>query len=190
MPLLQFPDFCNSQRSKIVINMWNRFQTLLQSIPDLLTPRPVWIDRSLDDRLSDAIAQAVRDPDFRTQLLNRPQQALASMEIQIPPECAVKVVESTPGQTFVVLPIMTESEVAIVQSGLKSQRSQRATRSRTILKAWQDPDYKARLIADPKTVLLAEGFQIPDTTAVTVLENDAEHLHLVIPTLHQKHLHS
>jgi Nitrile hydratase, alpha chain len=138
----------------------------------------------LDDRLSDAIAQSVHNLDFRKQLLERPQQALASMEIQIPPECTVKVVESTPGQTFVVLPIATESEVEIVQSGLKSQRSQRATRSRIILKAWQDPDYKARLLADPKTVLLAEGFQIPEATTVTVLENDAEHLHLVIPTLH------
>jgi hypothetical protein len=163
--------------------MWNRFQTLLQSIPDILTPRPVWIDL-LDDRLSDAIAQAVHNPDFRKQLLDRPQQALASMEIQIPPECAVKVVESTHGQTFVVLPIMTASEVAIVQSGLKSQRSQRATRSGMILKAWQDPDYKAQLLQDPKTVLLAEGFQIPEATTVTVLENNAEHLHLVIPTLH------
>jgi hypothetical protein len=164
--------------------MWNRFQTLLQSIPDLLTPRPVWIERSLDDRLSDAIAQAVSDPAFRSQLLARPHQALASMEIHLPPERVVTVVESTPGQTFVVLPIATESEVKIVRSGLESQRAQRATRSRIILKAWQDSNYKAQLLADPKTALRSEGFQIPETTAVTVLENDAQHLHLVIPTLH------
>ena len=164
--------------------MWDRFQTLVRPIRDLLTPQPVWLERSLDERLSDAIAQAVHDADFRTQLLARPKQALASMKIQLPPERVVTVVESTHRQTFVVLPIMTDSEVEILQSGLKSQRSLRANRARIILKAWQDPDYKARLLADPKTVLMAEGFQIPDAATVTILENDAEHLHLVIPTLH------
>jgi Nitrile hydratase, alpha chain len=72
----------------------------------------------------------------------------------------------------------------IVQAGLTSQRSLRATRSQIILKAWQDADYKSRLLADPKALLMAEGFQIPDATTVKILENDAEHLHLVIPNLH------
>jgi hypothetical protein len=66
--------------------MWNRFQTLVLGIQDLLIPQPVWIERSLDERLSEAIAQAVHNPDFRTQLIDRPKQALASLEIQIPPQ--------------------------------------------------------------------------------------------------------
>jgi Nitrile hydratase, alpha chain len=167
-----------------MFKMWDRFQTLVRTIPNLLTPQPVWIERSLDERLSDAIAQAIRDPVFRTQLLDRPKQALASIKIQLPPARMVTVVESTHRQTFLVLPIMTDREVQILQSGLNSPRSLRATRSRIILQAWQDPDYKAQLLADPKAVLIAEGFQIADAATVTILENDAEHLHLVIPTLH------
>jgi Nitrile hydratase, alpha chain len=167
-----------------MIKMWNLFQTLLQTIPELLTPQPVRIDRSLDERLSDAIAQAVHDPHFRTQLLDRPKPALASLDIQLPPERAVVAIESTTQQTFLVMPIMTDSEVEILRAGLTSGRALRATRSRIILKAWQDPDYKARLLADPKTVLIEEGFQISDAATVKVLENDAEHLYLVIPNLH------
>jgi Nitrile hydratase, alpha chain len=164
--------------------MWNRFQILLQTIPDLLTPQPVRIERSLDERLSDAIAQAVHEPKFRAQLLDRPKQTLASLDIQIPPAQAVFALESTPQQTFLVIPVMTDREIEILRAGLNSGRALRATRSRIMLKAWQDPDYKARLLADPKAVLITEGFQIPDTATVKVLENDAEHLYLVIPNLH------
>jgi Nitrile hydratase, alpha chain len=164
--------------------MWNRFQTFFQTIPALLTPQPVRIERSLDEQLSDAIAKAVHDPQFRTQLLARPKQALASLDIQIPPERAVFAVESTPQQAFLVIPIMTDREVEILRAGLNSGRALRATRSRIMLEAWQDPDYKARLLADPKAVSIDEGFQIPDTTTLTVLENDAAHLYLVIPNFH------
>ncbi len=163
--------------------MWQQLHTFWQTIPDLLTPKPVRIERSLDERLSDAIAQAVHDPAFRTQLLDRPQQALASLDIQLPPTQAVSAIASTPQQTFVVIPMMTEREVEILRAGLNSGRALRATRSRIILKAWQDADYKAQLLANPKAVLIAEGFQIPDTATVRVLENDPAHLYLVIPTL-------
>jgi hypothetical protein len=118
------------------------------------------------------------------QLLDRPQQALASLDIQLPPTQAVFVVESTPQQNFLVIPMMTDREVEILQSGLNSGRALRATRSRIILKAWQNADYKAQLLTDPKAILVAEGFQIPDVATVRVLENDPAHLYLVIPTFH------
>lgn len=164
--------------------MLNRLQTLVQNIPDFLTPKPVRIEVSLDEKLSDAIAQAVHDPKFRKQSIDRPKETLATLGIQLPPECEVTVVESTAGQTFLVLPIKTDREVEIVRSGLNSGRSLRAIRSQVILKAWEEPDYKTQLLTDPKTVLIDAGFQIPDRTTVKVLENDAEHLYLVIPNLH------
>ncbi len=166
------------------LTMWNRFQTLLQTIPALLTPQPVRIEVSLDEKLSDAIAQAVHNVEFRTQLIDRPKQTLASLDIHLPAAQQVTVVESTPGQTFLVLPIETDREVKIVEAGLNSGRSLRAVRSQVILKAWQDPDYKTQLLTNPKQVLIDAGFQISDTIKVNVLENDPEHLYLVIPNLH------
>jgi Nitrile hydratase, alpha chain len=164
--------------------MWNRFQTFLQTIPALLTPQPVRMEPALDNLLSDAISKAVHDPAFRTQLLAHPQQTLASEKIDIPPQQQVIVVESTAEQIFLVLPIQIDREREILQTGLNSQDSLRAIRSKIILHAWQDPDYKAKLLSDPKAVLIAEGFQIPIAATVKVLENDLEHLHLVIPCLH------
>ena len=37
-------------------------------------------------------------------------------------------------------------------------------------RAWQDPDYRKRLLADPKGVLKAEGISFPDGMDVRVLE--------------------
>jgi Nitrile hydratase, alpha chain len=164
--------------------MWNRFQTFARTIPDLLTPKPVRVDVSLDELLSDAIARAVKNPAFRTQLLDRPKQTLASLDIPIPPQQQVTVLESTPGQTFLVIPIMTDREVEILEAGLNSGRAQRANRSRMLLQAGRDPDFRSRLLTNPKAVLSESGFQIPDAATVTVMENSLEHLYLVIPFVH------
>jgi hypothetical protein len=164
--------------------MWNQVQTFLQTIPTLLTPQPVRVEIPSDEQLSDAIFRAVHDPEFRTRLIARPKQTLTSLKIDIPPQQEVIVVESTPDQTFLVLPIMTDREVKILQAGSNFGRSLRATRSRIILRAWQDADYRTRLLTDPKAVLINEGFQIHTAATVKVLENNLEHLHLVIPCLH------
>jgi hypothetical protein len=50
--------------------MLKQLQTFLQNIPDILTPKPVLIEVSLDEKLSDAIAQAVHDPKFKKQSID------------------------------------------------------------------------------------------------------------------------
>ncbi len=181
MPNLQ------TESQHLVINklsIWQQLQNFWQTIVALLTPQPVRIELSLDEQLAEAIAHAVHNSTFRTQLLAHPKQALASLKIQIPAEQAVFAMKSTPGQTFLVIPIMTEQELEILRASANSPRALRAIRSRVLLKAWQDSDYKLRLLADPKALLIAEGFQIGDGATVTVMENDATHLHLVIPHIH------
>jgi hypothetical protein len=164
--------------------IWNWIGSFTIGIPDLLVPKVVRVEISLEKQLSDAIAQAVRDPGFRTQLINHPKQTLASSYINIPPQQEVTVWETTATQTFLVLPIMTDLEIEQLQVGATSSRSSRSIRSRILLDAWQNSDYRSRLFADPKALLLAEGFQIPANTTVTILENSPEHLYLVIPTVH------
>jgi hypothetical protein len=180
------PNLQNEANDQLLnkLPIWHQFQNFLQTIPALLTPQPVRIEPSLDEQLSDAIAHAVHNSTFRTQLLANPKQALASQKIQIPAEQAVIAMESTPGHTFLVIPIMTDREVEVLRASANSPRALRAIRSRVLLKAWQDPDYKSRLCADPKALLIAEGFQIGDGATVTVMENDATHLYLVIPQIH------
>jgi Nitrile hydratase, alpha chain len=164
--------------------IWKRWQQLVKSIPTLLVPQVVHVEVSLESQLSDAIAQAVRDPEFRQQLLDLPKPALARLNIRIPSQQEITVLAATATQTYLVLPIATDLEIEQLQAGVNSHRSLRALRSKILLNAFQDRDYRSRLVADPKAVLAEAGFQIPIDTQVRVLENSLEHLYLVIPAVH------
>ena len=52
---------------------------------------------------------------------------------------------------------------------------------RIIAKAWADEAFKAALIADPVATLKAEGLPVPDGLKLSVVENSATHLHIVLP---------
>ena len=45
-----------------------------------------------------------------------------------------------------------------------------------------DDAYRQRLVSDPEAVLREEGLTVPDEVHVTVHENTADHIHLVLPT--------
>jgi len=53
--------------------------------------------------------------------------------------------------------------------------------AKIIAKAWRDPAFKAELIANPAAALKAEGIDVPDGMAVTVVENTEKLFHLVLP---------
>ncbi len=50
-----------------------------------------------------------------------------------------------------------------------------------IAKAWRDPAFKAKLIANPAAALEAEGFEAPAGMTMTVVENTDKHFYLVLP---------
>ncbi len=183
-PLLPYLNSAQPNLISIAIAMWERLKSFIASIPTLLTPQVVHVKVSLESQLSDAIAQAVRDPEFKQQLIDRPQQFLAALNIHIPPQQTVTVLASTATQTFIVVPIMTDREVEYLQAGVNSNRSLRSVRSQILLKAWQDPDYKAKLFANPKAVLDEAGLPIPEHVSIEILANDLEHLYLIVPYLH------
>jgi hypothetical protein len=164
--------------------IWNNLRNLVRSVPSLLTPQPVHVEFSLEQRLSDAIAEAVKNPKFKAGLMANPLQALADFGIRLPPQQSVQVLESTAHMTYLVLPVMTDQEVAELQKGMMGSRALRAIRSRVLLQAGRDLEYRSRLLADPKEVLKEAGLQISDNTSVRILENRSDRLHLVIPCLH------
>ena len=56
--------------------------------------------------------------------------------------------------------------------------------ARVVARAWVDPDYKARLLADPSAALAELGYPLPDTTPqLAVVENTPTVHHLVVCTL-------
>ena len=50
-----------------------------------------------------------------------------------------------------------------------------------VAKYYGDPDFKAKVDADPATVLREEGMKIPDGVKVELLFNTDKLLHIVLP---------
>ncbi len=51
-----------------------------------------------------------------------------------------------------------------------------------VAKYYGDPDFKAKMDADPTTVLKAEGLEIPAGATVKLLFNTDSLLHIVLPS--------
>jgi hypothetical protein len=135
-------------------------------------------------QLTQVMAKAVHEPDFRSRFVENPKVILDEMDIPIPSAQNVTVLESREGEIFFVLPVLTEEDVTQLRHSLNTVHPQRSVRSRILLKAREDPDYKAKLIEEPKEILKAEGLPIPDTSTVTLLENSPEQLYIVLPHIH------
>ena len=70
-------------------------------------------------------------------------------------------------------------------SELGSERIERNQRiyAAIVTRYYGDPDFKARVDADPTRVLKAEGLEIPEGAEVKLLFNTETLLHLVLPAL-------
>jgi hypothetical protein len=135
-------------------------------------------------QLTQVMSKAVHEPDFRSRFMENPKVILDEMNIPIPSAQNVTVLESQAGEIFFVIPVLTEEDVNQLRDSLNTVHPQRSVRSRILLKAREDPLYKAKLIEEPKTTLKAEGLPIPNTSTVTVLENSPEQLYIVLPHIH------
>jgi hypothetical protein len=62
-------------------------------------------------------------------------------------------------------------------------RSEQGILAEVIVRTWQDDAQRARLLADPATVLRDAGMQLPDGVRVTVLEDTATVMHVSVPHL-------
>jgi len=52
---------------------------------------------------------------------------------------------------------------------------------KVVAKAWADANFKAKLLADPKTVLKENGVEIPDDVEFRIVENTDKVVHLILP---------
>ncbi len=138
--------------------------------------------------LSQVIAKAIHEPDFRSRLIADPKSTLQAMSVAIPDEQTVTVLESKAGQVFFVLPILTDAMIQELSESIATVHPQRSIRSRILIKAAQDPSYKAQLLTSPKAVFTMEGMDIPESAELTVLENSNQQLYLVLPQVH-RHKH-
>lgn len=54
--------------------------------------------------------------------------------------------------------------------------------AKVIAKSWGDDDFRARLLADPASVLAAEGISAPEGVRFEVVENTDDVSYIVLPT--------
>jgi hypothetical protein len=54
--------------------------------------------------------------------------------------------------------------------------------SQIVATAWADPEFNARLLADPRTVLAEHGIDVPEGIELVVVENTETVQHLVLPS--------
>lgn len=59
---------------------------------------------------------------------------------------------------------------------------------KVIARAWREPAFRAKLIADPRATLTEAGVVIPAGVTVKVLEDTATHRHFVLPPEPTGHL--
>jgi hypothetical protein len=53
--------------------------------------------------------------------------------------------------------------------------------AKVVTKAWSDPEYKARLMSDPKAVLAEAGVDVTEGVEIEVHEDTDTTMHLVLP---------
>lgn len=62
-----------------------------------------------------------------------------------------------------------------------NRKNRAAAWARIVARAWREPDFKARLMADPLATLKAAGAAPPPGVTVTVVEDAATLVHVVLP---------
>src|SRR6516164_4155332 len=143
------------------------------------------------------VARAWGDLSFKAKLLADPTSALATLGAAVPAGMTVKVVENVENLDYLVLPVRPAGE-------LSDEKVAEATGIRLqgvaggnpvfmpfcswcpfcldlVRKAWSDPAFKAKLLADPYAAIEAAGADVREGETIRVLENTDKLIHLVLP---------
>jgi hypothetical protein len=69
------------------------------------------------------------------------------------------------------------------ESNMADSEQDKAKVAKMIVRAWRDPAFKARLLADPHGALKEAGVAVPAGATVKAVENTDKHFHLVLPPM-------
>ncbi len=64
---------------------------------------------------------------------------------------------------------------------MKRTIEERKQSAKIIAQAWVDEEFKAKLLADPATVLAENGIEIPEGMTVKVVEKKENEIHIPLP---------
>jgi hypothetical protein len=128
------------------------------------------------------IARAWNDPEFKERLLTDPCTAFAAMGAHVP-RVVVKAVENTDKLTHLMLPARP-AEIEPSRGALEKAAGEcfcRRPHANVVARAWSDPGFKARLLADPNAALAEADEPVPPGMTIRVVENTEKLLHFILP---------
>ena len=116
------------------------------------------------------------DPAFKAKLFASPNAVLEELGMEIPAGTNVKIYENTPHEMNYVMPNQAE-----MPAGYDPEQTD-AIIGKIIKKAWADPAFKQRLIADPKPAISAvSGVEMPQSLKIRILEDKPGLKNLILP---------
>jgi hypothetical protein len=119
--------------------------------------------------------RAWNDAEFERRLLEQPRTVLAENGIQLPEGVQVQVHKSTANEWDFVLP---EKDTVDLEA-LKKDGPYAAM---VIGRAWDDPEFKQRLIENPAAAFTdLTGLQPPAHVHIDVFENTPDTIHFIMP---------
>jgi anti-anti-sigma factor len=136
----------------------------------------VGADRSRSKQVFDEILnEAAENAKFRAELMNAPEQALSQRGFTLPAGFHVKFVEETENTVFLpIAPYVGEVPDADSSEGGLQHAVRRAV---------TDLEFRKRLVAVPRAVLMEAGLDIPADKKVVILESTDDSFYVVLPPL-------
>ena len=105
------------------------------------------------------------DESFKTSLLTDARATLAAEGYNVPDWQTISVVESCEEDEHIFYIPLDKLQLGKVYQPV-------------ITKSYQNEDFKAMLLADPSTMLEAEGYNVPDYQSITVVESTLEDVYV------------
>jgi hypothetical protein len=130
------------------------------------------------------VSKSWEDEAFKQRLLGNPREVLQEHGLPMPAGSAIQVLEDTPQIMHLALPAKPAGQPADEQLARLALEGQGPSSNvaQLLLKVWDDPAFKQRLVADPRGILQEHGVAVPAGQSVRVVEDSAETLHVVLPS--------
>ncbi|PKL76659.1 MAG: hypothetical protein CVV27_09155 [Candidatus Melainabacteria bacterium HGW-Melainabacteria-1] len=159
--------------------------------PQASNPQPVQPAQPVADsakspleRANQVRTQATVDLELREALSQNPVQALKDKGLALDATAKVRTLSTSASELYLIL---DERNISQFQDVKKLKEAETATDTGKLLagirsKALADADFKQKLMADPKSLLKAEGLELPAEQKLTVLDYEADtHFFLLSP---------
>ena len=128
------------------------------------------------------MAKAWSDREFKERLRSGPAAALMELQISVPEDMEIAVLENTRETTYLVLGAPRRMEpLSAIYDIKRFGDTYRDPRLHPLNWVSHDPVHTARIKADPVTALAEMGVDVAEGVTVTVVENSWTRTHLVLP---------